>query len=145
MPMREYILRGHVWTVATLVPLLVNLLSLKALLALMTPRVSRRPYRNVPAARIVEIVKHRLRNPRNMKRRACLRFALTLFHFLRLAGVPAVLRIGTLAPSRDPRRLHAHCWVSVGGEPVADGPTEPMAVLIVHGGDEGTADPVAGT
>jgi len=139
-PVTEYILRAHVWIAATLLPLWVRLFPLKAVLARMTPPPWRRPYRNVPMARIVEIVTHRLRNPRHMKRRACLRLGLALFHFLRLAGMPAVLRIAALPPSRDPRRLHAHCWVSVDGRPVADAPTEPMTVLLVHGGAACGAD-----
>lgn len=132
MPIEAIILKAHVWVVAGVVPLLVNLFSLKTLLSLMTPLTTFRPYRNVPADRIVAAVRHRLRHPRHMRRRACLRLGLTLMHFLRLAGVPAILQIGTFPPSRDRRGLHAHCWVTVNGVAVADPPTEPLVVLVRH-------------
>jgi hypothetical protein len=115
MRTREFILKAHVWSGATFMPLLVRLLPLKALLSLLTPPANMRPYRNVPRERIVSMIQRRLRRPRNMKRRACLRRGLMLYHFLRLAGLPAVLHFGVLPPSSDPHRLHAHCWVSLDG------------------------------
>ncbi len=136
MPAGRMILRGHIWLLASLIPLLVRLLPLKALLALLTPPVALHPYHNAPAEQVVELVKHRLRRPRNMRRRSCLRLSLTLYHFLRLAGDRPVLHIGVLPPSRDANSLHAHCWVTLGGVPVADAPVEPMPVLLTHGESE---------
>lgn len=149
MPTVRYILRWHVWVMATALPLVVDLFSLKALLSALTPVPWCRPYMSVPPGAVVRIVQHRLRRPRNMRRRSCLRLSLTLFHFLRLAGVPAVLQIGAFPPSRDPRRLHAHCWVTVDGVPVAGAPAEPLAVLLTHPGPSttwqaGAATPVDG-
>jgi hypothetical protein len=140
--MTEVVLRAHVWLVATLLPLLVRVLPLKALLRLTTPPARLRPYGRVAADRIVAAVDGRLRNPRNMRRRACLRHGLTLYHFLRLAGVPAVLEFGVYPPELDPGRMHAHCWVTVDGVAVSAPPGQPAAVVLRHGprleADDGT-------
>ena len=126
-------LRAHVWLVATLLPLLVRVLPLKALLRLMTPPGWWRPYRAVPSERIAAAVARRLKHPHNMRRRACLREGLTLYHFLRLAGVPAVLQFGVYPPELDPGRMHAHCWVTVDGVPVSAPPGQPAALVLTHG------------
>jgi len=134
-PAIEAALRAHVWAVATLLPLLVRLLPLRALLRVMTPPARLRPYHIIPPERIVAAVGRRLRNPRHMRRRACLRQGLTLYHFLRLAGVPAVLEFGVYPPGADAVRLHAHCWVSVGGRAVSAPPGRPAALLLTHGAE----------
>ena len=140
--MTEAVLRAHVWLVATLLPLLVRVLPLKALLRLMTPPARLKPYGAIAPDRIVAAVDGRLRNPRNMRRRACLRHGLTLYHFLRLAGVPAVLEFGVYPPELDPGRMHAHCWVTVDGVAASAPPGQPAAVVLRHGpgleGDDGT-------
>ena len=132
--MPEFVLRGHVWLTATLIPLLADVLTLKALLALLTPSGRLRPYRGYSADRIAEIVRRRLRNPRNMRRRACFRRGLTLFHFLHLAGIPAVLHFGAYAPPQPPGRMHAHCWITVQGKPMTDAPGAHAAVVLTHTG-----------
>ena len=81
-----------------------------------------RPYRRLTVAQIRKAVRRSLRNPRHMKRRFCLRFGLSLYHFLRLAGRDAVVHFSLAAPALDPKRLHGHCWVSLNGKPVADPP-----------------------
>ncbi len=139
-PATEAALRAHVYLVATMLPLLVRVLPLKVLLRLMTPPARLRPYRTVPPDRIAAIVARRLRNPRNMRRRACLRRGLTLYHFLRLAGVPAAIHFGVYPPDADPRRLHAHCWVTVDGVALTEPPGQPSAVLFTHGGPAGEGD-----
>jgi hypothetical protein len=133
-PAIERALAAHVWLVATALPLLVRVLPLKALLRMMTPPQRLRPYRRVPPDRIAAAVERRLRNPRNMRRRACLRRGFTLYHFLRLAGVPAALQFGVFAPGADPARLHGHCWVTVDGVAFSAPPGQPSAVLLTHGG-----------
>jgi hypothetical protein len=135
MRISEHILRAHIWAGATVLPLLVKLLPLSALLALLTPPAGLRPYREVPQERIASMVNRRLRRPRNMKRRACLRRGLMLYHFLRLADLPAVLHFGVLPPSRDPQRLHGHCWVSVNGQNLAEEGGQPLAKLADFGQD----------
>jgi hypothetical protein len=83
----------------------------------------------MPPEEISRLVAHRLRQPRNMRRRACLRHGLTLFHFLRLAGCPAVLHIGVFPPRFDSRRMHAHCWVTLNDVCLSPPPEQPVATL----------------
>ena len=126
-------LRGHIWLLATLIPLLEKCIPLKRLLRLLTPPTGFKPYAGTPPEEISRLVAQRLRQPRNMRRRACLRHGLTLFHFLKLAGWPAVLRIGVFPPSLDSRRMHAHCWVTLNGVPLSPPPEQPLATLLVCG------------
>jgi len=134
--MTEAILRVHVWIVATAAPLLVRWMPIRRLLRVATPRRCRRLYVGLPPERICRIVQSRLANPRMMRRRACLRRGLTVYHFLRLAGVDAALNIGAWRPSRDPRRLHAHCWVTVDGKAIAETDPQglPAGVLLSYKG-----------
>ena len=128
--MKDAALRAHVWLVAALVPLLVRLAELGRLVRWLTPSPRRRPYRGIPAERIVAVVRRRLRRPRHMRRRACLREGLTLYHFLRLAGVEAELRFGVFAPPPEGGRTHAHCWVTVGEQALSAPPAEPVALVL---------------
>ena len=130
----ELALLAHVWLVATAIPLLVKVLSLKALLALLTPENRCRPYRRVSIRRIRSMVRHRLRKPRRMGGRACLRHGLMVFHFLRLAGVPAALEFAAYAPPKGAGAMLAHCWVTVGGQPVTRGPHRPAAKVLTYTG-----------
>ena len=132
-PPRSLLLRGHVWLAATIVPLLVRLLPIRGLIWVMTPPRWLHLYRRVPPERMAAIVSHRLRKPRVMRRRACLRHGLVLFHVLKLAGQPAVLHFGVYPPSADPRRLHGHCWVTVDGVSLSAPPAQPAAVLLECG------------
>jgi hypothetical protein len=134
------ILRGHIWLLATLIPLLEKFVPLKWLLRLLTPPSRFKPYAGTPPEEISQLVAHRLREPRNMRRRACLRQGLTLFHFLKLAGWPAVLHIGVFPPSLDSRRMHAHCWVTLNGVALSPLPERPVATLLVCGSAD---DPAA--
>ncbi|MBM3860519.1 MAG: lasso peptide biosynthesis B2 protein [Verrucomicrobia bacterium] len=129
--MRESLLRAHVWLVATLVPLLVNILDIRGLLRVAQWPRRWHPYKGVSAEQIAALVDQRLANPRNMKRRRCLRQGLTFFHFLHLAGVPSVLRFGVLGPATSGQRLHAHCWVSVNGKDYYP-PLGPVAEILTH-------------
>ena len=125
------ILRGHVWLVATFIPLLTRLLPLGRLLRLLTPSGRFTPYRNVQPERLIRIIRNRLNNPRNMRRRACLREGLMLFYFLKLAGAPAVIHIGLHPPDERPR-LHGHCWVSLNGQAVSEPMASPSVTLLTH-------------
>jgi hypothetical protein len=126
------LLRGHIWLLATLIPLLEKILPLKYLLRLLTPPPRFKPYGGMLPEEISRWVAHRLRQPRNMRRRACLRHGLTLFHFLRLAGCPAVLHIGVFPPQFDSRRMHAHCWVTLNGVCLIPPPEQPAATLLTY-------------
>lgn len=135
----EILLRAHVWTVAAVLPLAVRLAPLRSLLRLLTPPAGVAPYRSVPAERVAEIVRRRLGKPRNMKRRACLRKGLTLYHFLRLTGRPAVVQFGVYPRPDASRGMHAHCWVTLDGEAVSAPADGPHAVLWVHGEEPASA------
>ncbi|MGA2242584.1 MAG: lasso peptide biosynthesis B2 protein [Verrucomicrobiota bacterium] len=143
-PGSRRILRGHIWLLATLIPLLEKIIPLKWLLRLLTPPSRFKPYAGTPSEEISRLVTHRLREPRNMRRRACLRQGLTLFHFLKLAGWPAVLRIGVFPPSLDSRRMHAHCWVTLNGVPLSPPPEQSAATLLVCGSADDPAAMVGG-
>ena len=132
---RYLLLRAHVWALATVVPLMVRLVALPRLLRWLTPPAELCPYRRFPVDRIVTVVRRRLANPRNMRRRACLREGLVLFHFLRLSERPAELHFGIYPTPDKIGRMHAHCWVTLGGDSVSTPPGDPHAVLLVHGGD----------
>ena len=131
-----WILRGHVWLIATALPLLVKLFSLQALLNAFAPPPWFRPYGWLTEREIAGAVRRRLRTPKVMKRRACLREGLLLFHFLRLAGLPAELRIGAYAPEPASPRMHAHCWITVGGRSISNAPESPVALLVTHTGGQ---------
>lgn len=113
----DWLLRCHLWLVAAMVPLAVRVLPLRSLLWLIRPPRWWRPYRHVMPERVVELVRRRLARPIHMRRRACLRESLTLFHFLLLTGRPAVLHFGVYAPNA-PGNMHGHCWVTLEGRPL---------------------------
>jgi hypothetical protein len=126
-------LRAHVWIVATLIPLLVKFIPLTALLHLLTPKRKSPVYRCVPIEQITQVVGRRLSNPIHMRRRACLREGIVLFHFLRLVGYDAVMRFAVYPPSDDESPMHAHCWVTVGEKDISTPPEEPYRTIMVHG------------
>jgi len=139
--LRLAILRCHVAMLALAIPDLRRWLPLTTLLRLFTPRCASRLYSGIDAAEIVRVVERRLRRPWRMRRRPCLRTGLLLFHFLRLAGIPAVLNFcvykETLA-AQSLGREQAHCWVTVSGRCVASPPESEHVVILVYG--EGSPD-----
>jgi hypothetical protein len=135
----------HVSVLATLIPLLVRWLPLHRVLRIFSgksqskkpsARRASRLYAGISPDRIVQIVRHRLRAPRMMKRRPCLREGLLLFYFLRRAGFAPILRFAVYPPALDPNRLHAHCWVTLDGQPLNDEPQGEYAVVLTAGGDQ---------
>jgi len=129
----EWLLVPHVRIVAAIIPLLDRLLPLQRILTLLTPRRPFAAYLDMSADRIAWIVRERLRRPRQMRRRACLRLSLVLYHFLRLAGIEAVFHVAVFPPSVDPKRLHAHSWVTVGQVCLSSPPEGQWAELFQHG------------
>jgi len=130
--MHKLILRAHVWSVAFMLPLLVRFFSLRKLLWVVTPPKFLRLYSNAKVEDIVAEVSRRLAEPVNMRRRACLRRGLTLFHFLRLAGHPAELHFAVY-PMSEQDTMHAHCWVTVAGTAVSYPPQGPHKVIMTYG------------
>jgi hypothetical protein len=132
MAVRTAVLRCHIWLVASLIPLLDRLLSLAGLLRLLTPHRPWKLYRGLGSQPVVQAVRRRLGRPTHMRRRACLRLGITLYHFLRLAGLPAQLRFGVYPPqTQGGRRMHGHCWVLLNGRCLADPPDEPVVQVLV--------------
>lgn len=127
------LLAVHVWIVAAAIPLLDRFLSLERLLGLLTPRRPLGLYVGQRASLIAGMVHRRLRRPVYMRRRACLRLSLVLYHFLRLSGAEAVFHIAMFPPSADPKRLHAHSWVTVGETCLCDPPAEETVEVLAHG------------
>jgi len=131
---------AHVWLVAGVLPLLVRLVPLPRLLRLLTPRADRRPYAGAEVEEIAAAVDRQLADPVHMRRRACLRKGLTLFHFLRLAGHPAVIQFAVYPPGQQDAKMRGHCWVTVGGRDFGDLPDGPSTTVWRHG-DEGDGAP----
>lgn len=131
--LRRWLLPRHIWLLAALVPLLVKILPFKHLLHLLTPSARRTPYRGVRPEQVAELVAKRLANPYHMSHRRCLRESLVVFHFLRLAGWPAVLNIGVYPPGTSPKGTKAHGWVSLDGQVLTSPPEGPVALVVEHG------------
>lgn len=129
--MGEGVLTAHIWLLATLIPLLDRLFPLRVILRLLTPPGGLVPYRGTTVNRISEAVCARLQRPLHMRRRACLRKGLMLFHFLRLAGLPAELHFGVYPA--DGMRRRGHCWVTSGSRTLNSKPTRPVAVVLNYG------------
>lgn len=130
------ILVVHVWIIVAIIPLLDKLLTLEGMLRLLTPRRRFRLYTNACPDFIARIVRRRLRRPMCMRRRACLRLGLATYHFLRLAGIDAVLHVAVFPPSADPKRLHAHSWVTVGQACLCEPPENHAAEIFTYGSDK---------
>ena len=130
--MRLQLFKMHVYMVSVMIPLLDNILGLKQILRVLTPPDKREPYKGIPAEKICDVVAARLKKPLIMKRRKCLRHGFTLFHFLCLSGVPAVLHIGVFVPKGYDKRMTAHCWVTCHGWSLSPEPQEAVAVVLTH-------------
>ncbi len=131
--LQRAILRWHVTFLALVIPDASRRLPLPCLLARFTPRRPSRLYAGVEAEAIVGIVRDRVRRPWRMRGRRCLRHGLLLFHFLRLAGRPAVLHFCVYKWRLG--REQAHCWVTLDGRAVSDSPEADHVVILVHGED----------
>lgn len=129
--MRLQLFKMHVYMVSVMIPLLDNILGLKQMLGVLTPPAWLELYKGIPTEKICEVVANCLKNPVLMKRRKCFRRGFTLFHFLCLASLPAVLQIGVFAPQKL-KRMSAHCWVTCNGLSLSDEPIEKVAVILTH-------------
>ena len=121
----------HVYIVSVMVPLLDNFLGLKQMLRVLTPPAWCEFYKGISVEKICEVVEDRLKKPVLMKRRRCLRHGFTLFHFLCLAGAPAVLQIGVFARKKYHRET-AHCWITCDGRSLSPEPQEDVAIILTH-------------
>jgi hypothetical protein len=127
------LLIAHVWIVAAIIPLLDKFLSLERMIRLLTPKRPFRLYRAADPAFVSRIVHRRLQRPIHMRRRACLRLSLVMYHFARLAGIEAVFHVAVFPPSVDPKRLHAHSWVTAGDACLCEPPAGQAAEMFRYG------------
>jgi hypothetical protein len=132
-----------VWWVALVIPLLLRVFPLRWVLRLLAPPRWWRPYAGMAPGRIAEAVARRLARPRMMRRRACLREGLLLFHFLCLAGGEPTVHFAVFPPDEAPSPVHAHCWVTLGGRAWSEPPQGPSVELMRYTRREGAA-PLAG-
>jgi hypothetical protein len=122
-------LRWVTWTL----PRLVHRLPLTHLLADMTPsRPAPRWQR--PSQEILDAVKAALARPIRMRGRRCLREGLAAFHFLRKGGHAAVLHFGVDRRSTRAAKLRGHCWISLEGQVVLNGPGPEFVELFAYRG-----------
>ncbi len=126
---RDVILKVHISLVAALFPLVESLLPLRKLLLMAESPSDWTPYHGMSEDRIIKLIDRRLRRPFLMQRRRCLRQGMLLYHFLRLAGVPATLFIAIVGSAEPGRPLLAHCWVNVSGRDIH--PPEGNATVVV--------------
>ena len=123
----------HIWLLAAAIPVLIKLMPLKKLLKLITPKANCELYKSITTEQIAEMVNRRLRRPRHMRNRRCLRKGLTLFYFLRLVGAPAKIHIAVHTPTAQSKRIRAHCWVVLDGLAMSEPIDGPGATILVHG------------
>lgn len=121
----------HVYVVSVMIPLLDNLLGLKQMLRVLTPPAWCEFYKGISVEKVCEVVADRLKKPVLMKRRKCLRHGFILFHFLCLAGAPAVLQIGVFT-RKQYHKGTAHCWVTCQGRSLSSEPQEEVAVVLTQ-------------
>jgi hypothetical protein len=106
----------RIFAVAVSVPLLMRL-PLPRLAGQLEP--SGAPSCPTPAqeARLVQAVLGVLRAGRPLVRRGCLTRGVTLYYFLRRAGVDVSLVFGMGASADQPDGFDGHCWLTKNGEP----------------------------
>jgi hypothetical protein len=114
--LHDLLLLLRIFGVAVSVPLLVRL-PLPHLAEQLEPR--RVPPCPTPAqeAKIVRAVLAVMQSGRPLRRRGCLTRGITLYYFLRRAGVPVSLCFGIGANSEQADGFDGHCWLVKEGEP----------------------------
>jgi len=111
---REVLLLARICAFAATVPLLMRL-QLPRVAALLT-RPPRRPRPSaIEIERLERLTALATRVARPLVRPGCLTRGVTLFWFLRRAGLDVELRFG-LDPSEN-RPIDGHCWLSLADEP----------------------------
>lgn len=127
--MKDALVRAHICLAATILPPLIRILPFRWVLAMMNWPARWTPYRGVDADRVLQIVQRRLTRPRLMRRRACLRRGLLLYHYLRLAGYRPALHFGLRSHDDAGDRLRGHCWVELDGCVLGEEPPGLAVVL----------------
>ncbi|CAN5535615.1 hypothetical protein BH24DEI1_BH24DEI1_02690 [soil metagenome] len=114
----DLLLLVHIFLFAAAVPLLLRL-KLPTLLALLEGRAPAPDTLDPDGAdKIVRYVDAVIRRGRPLVRRGCLTRGLTLFYFLRRAGLEVALAFGMGKPEGE---VEGHCWLVREGEPFLEG------------------------
>lgn len=117
---------------ALAVPLLTRL-PLRQLDALLRWGPRRRPAAPDEVQRVVALVGAVLRRGRPLVRGDCLPRGLTLYYFLRRAGLDVRLHFGVMADPGVDRAPIGHCWLVKGGEPFLENrDPRPLYVELYH-------------
>jgi hypothetical protein len=111
---RELLLFGYLTSFAASVPLLMRL-PLPRVAALLTRSPRGRAARPADVERLDRLMALAPRVARPFVRTGCLTRGVTLFWFLRRAGLDVELRFG-IDPA-DAGATDGHCWLSLDGEP----------------------------
>jgi Transglutaminase-like superfamily len=111
---REAFLFARVTAFAAAVPMIMRL-PLPRLAALLIRPPRRVPRSEVEVERLARLVELAPQVARPLVRPGCLTRGVTLFWFLRRAGLDVELRFG-LDPAED-NTTDGHCWLSLDGEP----------------------------
>jgi transglutaminase superfamily protein len=110
---RELLLSLRILTVAVLVPVIMRL-PLRQVGRLIEPRRARRPADPAAVVALIERIEAVLTRGRPLVRTGCLTRAVTLFYFLRRAGVDVTLAFGMGRPRAE---FEGHCWLIKDGRP----------------------------
>jgi hypothetical protein len=126
---REAAQFARVTAFAAVVPLLMRL-PLPRVAALITRPPRRAPVALAQVDRLAELVALAPRVAHPVVRTGCLTRGVTLFWFLRAAGLDVELRFG-LDPTAGPSRagVAGHCWLTLHGEPYLER-TDPRARFV---------------
>lgn len=111
---RELALFAYVSGFAATVPLLMRL-PLPRMAAIVTRPPRRRETPPLHAERLARLVSFATTMAHPIVRPGCLTRGVTLFWFLRRAGVDVELRFGVEAPGDG--AADGHCWLTLNGEP----------------------------
>jgi hypothetical protein len=128
------------WLAARLLPFRVHKRRFQDVLAL-APADGSTPYAGLPLRYITRRVQRVVRHPWLMRDRQCLREGLLGFRFLSRAGFTPELRFAVDGGILETDHVSAHCWVSVGDEPVISGPGPDMVTVYVHKSPEPAVRP----
>ncbi|HWE60690.1 MAG TPA: lasso peptide biosynthesis B2 protein [Chloroflexota bacterium] len=110
---------GHIFCVAAIVPLLFRL-PLPWLQTLLAPRRAPRPTAPAQEEWVIDAVQGMLRRGYPLLRRGCLTRGVTLYYFLRRAGVEVTLCFGLGRAASGSGGMEGHCWLVKRGEPLLE-------------------------
>jgi hypothetical protein len=117
---REAVLFARLSAFATAVPVLLRL-PVPSWAKLVTRPPRHRPVSETEVERLDRLIALAPRVGQPLVRTGCLTRGVTLYWFLRQAGLDVELRFGLAAPARDETDTDGHCWLALDGEPFLEG------------------------